>query len=105
MAETNMSQDFAGIDQAVPLSALLGYLNFSEGKPDPRFQKQFHDAFVYVQDHGSAAAWKDLPALLLARLPTLQQSGSAAFSDITQADAVLRLAFDHVLPAYRTHHR
>ena len=95
---------FAGIDQAVALPALLGYLNFAEGKPDPRFQKQLHDAIAYLAEHGSAEPWKDLPALLLARLPTLQQSGSAAFSDITQADAVIRLAFDGVLPAYRSHH-
>ena len=50
-----MAQDdrFTGIDQAVTLSALLGYLNFSEGKPDPRFQKQLHDACVFLAAHGS----------------------------------------------------
>jgi hypothetical protein len=102
-----MTQDdrFTGIDQAVPLSALLGYLNFSEGRPDPRFQKQLHDAFAFVADHGSARPWDDLPELLLSRLQSLQQSGSAAFADISQAEGVIQRAFVDVLPAYRGHHR
>ncbi len=96
---------FNGIDQAVPISALLGWLNFSEGKPDPRFQKQFHDAFVFVAEHGSAKPWDDLSVLLRSRLQALHQAGGAAFTDITQADAALRIAFNEVLPAYRNHHR
>jgi hypothetical protein len=102
-----MAQDdrFAGIDEAVPLSALLGYLNFSEGKPDPRFQKQLHDAFVFIAAHESIKPWEDLPNLLLARLQAFKQAGSAAFADITQAEAVVQGAFNGVLPAYRGHHR
>jgi hypothetical protein len=34
----------AALDRAVPLQGPLGYLNFSEGRPDPRFQKQISDA-------------------------------------------------------------
>src|SRR5205814_105674 len=95
---------FSAIDQAAPLPALLGYLNLSEGKPNPRFQKQLHDAFAFLADHGSTEPWRDLPTLLLSRLQTLKDSGSAAFTDIAQADAVIRLAFESVLPAYRQHH-
>src|SRR5205823_1117016 len=102
-----MTQDdrFTGIDSAVALPALLGYLNFSEGRPDPRFQKQLHDAFVFLLERGSEKPWDDLGNLLQARLKTLQQSGSAAFADTAQAEAVIQLALGDVLPTYRAHHR
>lgn len=96
---------YPGIDKAVPISALLGWLNFSEGKPDPRFQKQFEDAFAYLAEHGSSAPWSDLAELLQARLQALHQAASPAFADISQADAALRIGFGNVLPAYRRHHR
>ncbi|MBI1830661.1 MAG: hypothetical protein HYR84_04335, partial [Planctomycetes bacterium] len=101
-----MTQDdrFAGIDQAVPLPALLGYLNFSEGRPDPRFQKNLHDAVMFHVEHGSSEPWEDLRDILLARLKTLQQTGGAAFADISQAEAVVQIALGDVLPAYRAHH-
>ena len=96
---------FIGIDQAVPLPALLGYLNFSEGKPDPRFQKQLHDAFVFVATRGSTQPWIDLPAELLAQLQILRGKGSAAFADVTQVEAVLRITFTDLPAAYKAHHR
>lgn len=99
------SDPFIGIDQVVALPALLGYLNFAEGRPDPRFQKNIHDAYAFVAERGSAKPWDDLHAILQARLLDLNLSGSAAFADASQAEAVLRLAFDHVLTAYRAHHR
>ena len=96
---------FIGLDQAGSLPALLGYLNFSAGRPDPRFQKQLHDAYAFLAAHGSAKPWGDLASILRARLQELQKAGSAAFADITQADAVIRLALVDLLPAYREHHR
>jgi hypothetical protein len=84
---------------------LLGYLNFSEGRPDPRFQKQLHDALVFVAEHGSSRPWEDLPGLLLAHLQQLHAGGSAAFKEISQAEAVVQRAFGDVLPAYFAHHR
>lgn len=102
-----MTQDdrFPGIDKAVALPALLGYLNFSEGRPDLKFQKQFHDGYAYLADHGSERPWSDLGEVLLDRLTQLHEAGGAAFADTTQAEAVIRLAFEQVLPAYRAHHR
>lgn len=94
----------ADLEKAVPLSALLGYLNFSEGKPDPRFQKQFNEAYAWLAEHGSARPWEDLRNALEEALKQLRASGSAAFRDTTQAAAVLTLVFDHLLPAYRQHH-
>ena len=101
-----MTQDdrFTGIDQAVPLPALLGYLNFAEGRPDPRFQKQLHDAYTFLAEHQSAQPWEDLRQLLLARLDGLKQAGSAAFADISQAQGVIQRALGDLLPAYRAHH-
>ncbi len=96
---------FPGIDQAVALPALLGYLNFSAGRPDARFQKNLHDAYAFIAGCGSPKPWEDLHAILQARLLDLNRNGSAAFADATQAEAVLRLAFWHVLAAYREHHR
>lgn len=100
-----MSERYAGLDQVVSCQALLGYLNFSEGRPDPRFQKQLNEAYGYLADQGSQEPWQDLHHILTARLATLRDSGAAGFRDVRQADAVLRLVFTQVLPAYRQHHR
>ncbi|MBN9349011.1 MAG: hypothetical protein J0I48_22880, partial [Devosia sp.] len=37
---------------------LLGYLNFSDGRPDPRFQKGLADAYGLLLDHAEAAPWQ-----------------------------------------------
>src|SRR5262249_21352166 len=85
-----------------PIQGLLGYLNFAEGRPDPRFQKQLNDAFAHV-----AAAPRPVDALydvLRAELDRLRQGGSAAFQDVSQAEAVLHLALRELPAAYRAHH-
>ena len=96
-----MTQDdrFTGIDEAVALPALLGYLNFSEGRPDPRFQKQIHDAFAFLVEHGSVKPWEDLRQLLIANLQTLQHAGSAAFADTFMGFGNL-VILDHGAQAY-----
>lgn len=98
-----MDHRLTELDRAVPLQALLGYLNFSEGRPDPRFQKQVNDAYQFLVTRGSPAPWTELSALLRTRLAGLKAT-EAAFRDVTQADAVLALTFDQLLPAYRRHH-
>lgn len=99
-----MSEPFAGLDQVVSWQALLGYLNFSEGRSDPRFQKQLNEAYAYLAEHGAERPWQTLHDLLTARLDALHAGGAAAFRDVHQAQAVLRLAYTGVLPAYRQHH-
>ncbi len=86
-------------------SGLLGYLNFSEGKPDPRFQAQLNEAFRLCAEAQSERPWQALKVRLEAELEALIQQGSAAFRDPGQARAVLSLTFDRLLPAYREHHR
>jgi hypothetical protein len=86
------------------LQGMLGYVNFSTGKPDPRFQKSLNDAHALLASQGSAQPWRDLAAALTEGLRTLHQAGSPAFREVEQAEAVLVLVFDHVLKAYRDHH-
>src|SRR5579872_4177377 len=93
----------AGLEQAVSVSGLLGYLNFSDGRPDPRWQKQLNDAYAFLARRGEAQPWSALLEALTAGLRTLQDSGAAAFRNVTQADAALGLAA-RVLPAYRAYH-
>jgi hypothetical protein len=96
-------EEHARPGDAVAWQAILGYLNFSEGRPDPRFQTQLNDACRCLGEAGTA----DLPAALTAELRrelhSLHASGASAFRDIRQAEAVLA-AFRDVLPAYRRHH-
>ncbi len=93
------------LEARAALPALLGYLNFSEGRPDPKFQQALHDAFVFFAEAGAVQPWAELPRALHAALGKLRDEGSAAFRDAAQADAVLTLAFGPVLAAYRQHHR
>jgi hypothetical protein len=94
----------AELDRVVSLQGLLGYLNFSEGRPDPRFQKQLNDAYGFLGDRGEAEPWRALQDALRAKLTGLKAGGTGAFRDPVQAEAVVALAFEHVLPAYRRHH-
>src|SRR5688500_8598268 len=85
--------------EEVALQDALGYRNFSNGKPDPRFQRNLTalHARLAVPPPG------DLKSLLLDKLRTLQATGGA-FTDTRQAESVVTLVFDHVLPAYIRHH-
>ena len=103
-----VDERLAELDRNNSASGLLGYLNFSQGRPDPRWQRQFADAFAFVATRFTAAQdpppWVILHRWLGERLETLQRSGSAAFQDVTQVRAVLHLLFDRFLTAYRRHH-
>jgi hypothetical protein len=92
------------LERAVPLQGLLGYLNFSEGKPDPRIQKQINDAYAFSSERGVALPWRILNEALRSQLQALHHGAAGGFRDISQATAVLQLTFDRVLPAYREHH-
>lgn len=85
-------------------ASLLGYLNFSDGRPDPKFQRALNDAYAIVAERGDPAPWRSLRTWLFRQCDLLQEAGNAAFRDTTQARAVLRIAFGHALSAYRQHH-
>lgn len=79
---------------------VLGYLNYSSGKPDVAFLSNLN-AIGATVDH--VADWSNLRTAITSKLEALKQT-SAVFKDAAQADAVLKLVFDEVLPSYRTFH-
>jgi hypothetical protein len=91
------------LDRAVPSAGLLGYLNFSDGRSDPRWQKQLNDAFALLAETGESEPWRALAEWLTTCASVLQDSGATAFRDVQQARGVLAV-FPAVLAAYRRHH-
>lgn len=99
-----MEQVPVDLENAVPLQAMLGYLDFSEGKPDPRFQRQISDGYRVLRERGVAAPWQVLHQQLSAKLAELKAGASGPFLSSAQAGAVLEIVFQRILPAYRQHH-
>src|SRR5437868_1969967 len=103
-------KDFAGDVRAAPdppvnWQGLLGYLNYGEGRPDPRFQGQFHAAFVFAAEQahvGNVTA--RLADTLDEQLTNLQRDGAAAFREIGQARTAILAALRELPAAYRRHH-
>ena len=84
---------------------VLGYLNFSDGRPDPKFRKALADLFGFLLAAADPAPWRTTLAWLTSRVAELEQSDSPAFRDLGQAKVILPIAFDAVPSAYREHHR
>ncbi len=84
---------------ANPLT-ILGYLNFSSGEPNADFRRQLNLAASDM-----AANWEPVAirSWLEKELAKAQKS-TPAFANATQAAEVIRLVFEHGLPAYRGHH-
>ncbi len=89
------------------LTQVLGYLNFSAGKPDNKTLSALNRLYGRAVPR---TPFEGLPAYLqiyqwlgdmLGRLPTT----SSAFSDCTQAKATLELVWMEFLPAYLDFHR
>jgi hypothetical protein len=98
-----VDEHITALEQAIPVSGLLGYLNFSDGRPDPRWQRQLDDAYSFFVDQSDKSPWQALLDTLPLLLNRLQESGASAFRDVRQAAGALTLAA-RVLPAYRSHH-
>ncbi len=104
-----MECDFPGTDARATAQEVLGYPNFSAGTPDPRFLANVNRWFEVIERCRQQGAedeppWQVMGSTLRTELQALHGS-SDAFRQVDQADAVLRLAFEAVLPAYRRHHR
>ncbi len=95
---------FHELSRKIDPAKLLGYLNFSDGRPDPKFQKGVADAFAVLTEAGADAPWRVVYQWLTEALGRLEVSGSAAFRDATQARGVLRAALGELPAAYRRHH-
>ena len=78
------------------LAEVLGYLNFSSGQPDPAFQRNLS----LLEAAAGCCTDGTLPQRLLTHLRELQQT-SPAFADSHQAEQVITLVAESVLPAYR----
>jgi hypothetical protein len=76
---------------------ILGYLNFSSGKPDTKFQRNLNDLMH------SAAVVSDLNIVLTNAVESLDGT-EPTFADVTQAREVIRLTLDETFPAYIRHH-
>jgi hypothetical protein len=94
---------YAELDRITPVAGLLGYLNLSEGRPDPRWQKQLNDAYAFLDQNGEAVPWRVLAEWLKTNLEKLQASGAGGFGNIEQAQGILA-CFPAALAAYRQHH-
>ncbi len=92
----------AAPEPPVNWQGLLGYLNFSDGRPDARFQQQFHAACQLVATQTDPLP--SLAALFRAQLAELQVSGAAAFKDVAHAEFAIRALFEAVPPAYLSFH-
>lgn len=95
-----------GIAEQAPLQEILGYLNFSSGASDPAFLRRVSELWEKMAT--ASVAPKDYCAvaqqLLANKLKELAAS-NATFQNAEQAQYVLPLVFEELLPAYRRHHR
>ena len=88
------------------LEEILGYINFSSGASDANFLRSLNYVFGRIESspQRTEPAWRVLARQLRDHLEMLRETAEP-FHRSQQADAVLKLVFDHFLPAYRTHHR
>ncbi len=88
------------------LDEMLGYINFSSGATDANFLRSLNYVFGRIESspQSTEPAWRTLARQLRQRLEVLRQKAEP-FRRSEQAEAVLTVVFDHLLPAYRQHHR
>ncbi len=95
---------FADLTRRIEPAPLLGYLNFSDGRPDAKFRKSLADVFAALTTAGDPTPWATAGKWLASRAAELEGSGPAAFRDLSQAKQVIPLAFADTPAAYREHH-
>jgi hypothetical protein len=88
-------------DDRQKLVAVLAHLNFSGGKPDPRFLANLNAIWPRLPHQRPFEA---LRAALLAELDRVQGT-TPVFSQVEQARAVIELTLPGCLDAYRAFHR
>lgn len=94
----------AELNRRFEAGKLVGYLNFSDGRADPKFRRALADAFGFLIQQGDSTPWITLGEWLRTAAAELSANGSSAFRDVSQAAAVRDAALDHLLTAYRRHH-
>ena len=98
-----MEDLFGALDKEIDAAKILGYLNLSDGRADPRWQKQLSDAYAFLAENGDKQPWISLLDWLEQRLDALKASGSAAFKNDKQARKILEL-IPLFLENYRAYH-
>ncbi len=86
------------------LEDVVGYLNFSSGTSDPKFLTNINQLFSAIED--GKPSKESLPSLcdwIRHTVKRLQAAGGA-FADVTQAEAILELLQQKLLPVYREFH-
>ncbi|MCH8828161.1 MAG: hypothetical protein IID45_01140 [Planctomycetes bacterium] len=91
---------FSNFDADETVREILGYLNYSNGRADAGFRRSWNRLFGSLPGPQRLAAVRDV---LFRRMNDWKRD-STAFGDTTQAEAILSLVVDVVLPAYRRHH-
>ena len=91
------------------LQEVLGYLNFSSGKPDPRLLGNLNALYQSAEDtaadgQATEPTIQSVRKQLQAKLDTLA-GAPGAFENVEQIFAVLPLVFDLLPAAYRRFHR
>lgn len=87
------------------LEEIVGYLNFSSGATDPKFLRNLNDLFRSLSfDCPAAEILPQLTQRILKTVARLRQAGGA-FADTRQAEAVLSILVEKLLPSYREFHR
>jgi hypothetical protein len=100
MSEPVLSPNASPWNEQQALQDVLGYLNFSNGKPDARFQSNLNHLHTLLSPQGDVVP---LRGVLSDRLAELRKT-SPVFRESSQAEAVISLVFDGVIPAYRRFH-
>ena len=99
-----MDSRLASLKDQIDLLKVVGYLNFSNGKPDARFQKAWNQAQAFVAGIDSVQPWNTLCQWLLEQCPTIATQGGSAFQDLDQARTVLAMLPNQLIPAYKSFH-
>ena len=82
------------------MTELFGYLNFSNGKPDQKFQSHFNHFWNSLEPITSAEV---IQTELLKHLEVLKKE-NPTFAKEQQGEKVIKLVFEECLPAYRKFH-
>lgn len=99
-----MDARFSKVAEQIDLAKVLGYLNFSNGKPDVRFQSAWNDAQQLVAQFEPTQPWQSLSDWLIAQSPLVGAQKGSAFQNLHQAQHVLTLLNSRFIPEYRRFH-
>ena len=111
-----MDYDVIDSETQTALQELLGYLNFSSGSDssgatNEKFFAHLNTLYRQLESprsdgttwQESGETWRNVGQLLVEELTRLKDQ-SSAFGNAKQAEGALAATFEHLLPAYLTHH-